>query len=131
MLSEMTGIPSVSGHTTVVVTGTIVVCGDDPGALVEPVLEPVPVVPRQTELCEVVTRTAASSSVRNEVVPDVWLTSRLVEVMIIVVISVVDPLDGEPIETVVALGVLLPVDDAVDVTVGVPVVTIVGAVVGV
>ena len=132
-----------------VVTGTTVVCGDDPGALVEPVLEPVPVVPRQTELCEVVTRTVTSPSVRNEVVPDVWLTSRLVEVMISVEVSVLGPLDGVATDTVVAVGVpltvpevlepevLLPVDNPVDepdadeVTVGVPVVTIVGAVVGV
>ena len=47
-------VPSVSGQTTVVVTGTTVVCGDDPGAPVEPVLEPVPsvpVVPRQAKVC--------------------------------------------------------------------------------
>ena len=43
--------------------------------------------------------------------------------MISVEVSVLGPVDGVPTETVVALGVLLPVDD--------PVVTIVGAVVGV
>ena len=74
--------------------------------------------PHQSVVLNLITECIA-----DEIIPEVWLTSSVVEVMISVEVSVLGPVDGVPTETVVALGVLLPVDD--------PVVTIVGAVVGV